>query len=410
MSKNTKNTWDVLVIGAGASGMMAAVSVAKEGKRVIILEQCDKPGKKILATGNGKCNFTNAYMTEDCFHGDKAYSIRILDSFTTEDCLAFFRSIGIFPKEKNGYYYPNSEQASSVVLALTEELRRLSVEIRLQTKVNKIVPKENGFCLYSEKEQFICHKVIIATGLLAAPKLGSNGSLFGTIKDLGHHFSPIVPALCGFYCNGMPFKKISGVRAIGRVSAIIDGKYVSCNKGEIQFTDYGLSGIPIFQISRHLSMGLYEKRRVEIQLDLLPDLSLQEVMEELKNRQLRNSTLEMFLNGLLNKKLTDALWEKLSMNPNIPVSALSEKKLLYIAETLKKIIVNVNKWRDYEFAQICAGGIPATEVHMETLESVYVKNLFFTGEILNIDGICGGYNLHFAWGSGRIAGSAAGKF
>lgn len=409
MSKNTKNRWDVLVIGAGASGMMAAIFAARAGKQVIILEQSDKPGKKILATGNGKCNFTNAYMTSECFNGDVAYSERLLDGFTTEDCLAFFHSIGVFPKEKNGYYYPNSEQASSVVIAMTEELRRLSVDIRLQTKVDQIQLQKNGFCVCCNNEQFLSNKIIIATGLLAAPKLGSNGSLFAAIKDLGHHFSPIVPALCGFYCSGMNFKKVSGVRAIGRVSATIDGKIVVYDMGEVQFTDYGLSGIPVFQISRHISMGLYEKRRVDIQVDMLPDMSFQQLVEELKVRRLRNSTLEMFLNGLLNKKLGDALWDLLKLNPQMSVSSLSDKQLLHIAETIKTITVKVNKWRDYEFAQICAGGIPATEVHIENLESVYVKNLYFTGEILNIDGICGGYNLHFAWGSGRIAGTAAGN-
>jgi predicted Rossmann fold flavoprotein len=138
MSKNVKTSWDVLVIGAGASGMMAAISAARAGKKVLILEQSEKPGKKILATGNGKCNFTNAYISSDCFHGDSAYYKKLMESFTTKNCLDFFHSIGIFPKEKNGYYYPNSEQASSVVVALTEELRRLSVEIQLQTKVDKI--------------------------------------------------------------------------------------------------------------------------------------------------------------------------------------------------------------------------------------------------------------------------------
>ena len=409
MSKNTNVRWDVLVIGAGASGMMAAIFAARAGKKVIILEQSDKPGKKILATGNGKCNFTNAYMNSQCFRGDAAYSERVLDGFSTEDCLSFFHSIGVYPKEKNGYYYPNSEQASSVVVAMAEELKRLSVEICLQSKVDKIQPQKNGFCICCENNHFLSKNVIVATGLLAAPKLGSDGSLFGVIKDLGHHFSPIVPALCGFYCSGMPFKKVSGVRAMGRVSAIIDGKHISVDTGEVQFTDYGLSGIPIFQISRYLSKGLYEKRKVEIQLDILPELTVSEVTEELAHRQLRNSTLEMFLNGLLNKKLTDALWDMLQMNPNMSVSALSDKQLLLIARTLKKFTVKVNKWRDYEFAQVCAGGIPSGEVHIDTLESIYVKNLYFTGEILDIDGICGGYNLHFAWGSGRIAGMAAGN-
>ena len=409
MSKNEKTGWDVLIIGAGASGMMAAIAAAREGKRVLILEQSDKVGKKILATGNGKCNFTNSYMESNCFHGDSAFITRLMEGFSTEDCLAFFHSIGIYPKEKNGYFYPNSEQASSVVLALSEELRRLSVEIKLQTKVDKIQKSKDSFCLFAGNEKFYGNKVIVATGLLASPKLGSDGSLFSTIKDLGHHFKPIVPALCGFYCCGLPFKKVSGVRATGKVSAIVDGNMVADDIGEIQFTDYGLSGIPVFQISRHLSYGLYEKKITEVTIDLLPDLNLEEVTKELYTRKLRNCSVDMFLNGLLNKKLTDALWEMLQIHPQTLMSTLSEKQLSQIAKTLKNIKVKVNKWRDYEFAQICAGGIPAEEICVKTFESAYVEGLYFTGEILNIDGICGGYNLHIAWGSGLIAGEAAGR-
>ena len=409
MSKNTRDHWDILIIGAGASGLMAGIISARLGKKVLILEQMDKIGKKILATGNGKCNYTNAYMNNKCFRGDIEIINRVLDEFTTEECLAFFHSIGIYPKERNGYYYPNSEQAQSLVLAMTEELNRLSVKILLETKVNQIISQKDGFCLISDKNRFYGKKVLISTGLLASPKLGSNGSLFGAIKELGHHFSPIVPALCGFYCKGMPFKKVSGVRSIGRVTAIIDNKEVASDTGEVQFTDYGLSGIPVFQISRYLSLGLYSKKKVEISLDLLPDFTTVNILDELKFRQSKNSRLELFLNGLINKKLSDAIWEMLHMNPSTFTQNLSENELLRISNTLKSISVTVTNYRDFEFAQICTGGIPAKEVNTDTFESSIVKNLFFTGEILNVDGICGGYNLHFAWGSGKVAAEAACK-
>ena len=179
MGKNTNKRYDLLVIGAGASGMMAAIIAARENKKVSIIEKLDKVGKKLLATGNGKCNFTNELMDAQCFHGDKAFVEHVLQCFTVEDCLQFFHSIGIYPKQKNGYYYPNSEQASSVVLALSEELRRLSVEIKLQTKVDTIQRLKDGFCLISGNEKFYGNKVIVATGLIASPKLGSDGSLCG---------------------------------------------------------------------------------------------------------------------------------------------------------------------------------------------------------------------------------------
>ncbi len=409
MSKNTKSLWDIMIIGAGASGMMAAISAARAGKQVLILEQLDKPGKKILATGNGKCNFTNEYMNSECFYGDKIFSENVLKSFSTEECLRFFHSIGIYPKVRNGYYYPNSEQASSVVCAMTEELKRLAVDVRYRTEVKEILPQKTGFCLKTSLGEFLGKKVIIATGLLAAPKLGSSGSLFSAIKDLGHHFAPIVPALCGFYCNGIPFKKMAGVRAAGKVSALIDKKKVVSDTGEVQFTDYGLSGIPVFQISRHLSLGLYNKQNVEIMLELLPELDMDALISELNIRKNRKCTLELLFNGLLNKKLSDALWEMLQLNPQITANKLTEKDILRIAHTVKNICVSVTKYRDYEFAQVCAGGITAKEVDASTFESLLVPNLYFAGEILNVDGICGGYNLHFAWGSGKIAAESACK-
>lgn len=409
MSKNTKTRWDLIIIGAGASGLMAAITAARAGKSVLVLEQSDKPGKKILATGNGKCNFTNEYMNGNCFHGDSSFYETVLDNFSTEDCLAFFHSIGIYPKERNGYYYPNSEQAASVVLAMTEELRRLSVGLCCEAAVKEILPKKDGFCLNTNQGEFLCKKLIVATGLLAAPKLGSNGSLFSAIKQLGHHFSPIVPALCGFYCKGMPFKKVAGVRMLGKVTAFVDGNEAANDTGEVQFTDYGLSGIPVFQISRHLSLGLYHKKKVTILLDLLPEFTKDALLEELRFRKQSNCKLELFLNGLLNKKISDSLWDMLGFNSQAYIDTLKEADLLRIIDTIKGIQVSVEKYRDYEFAQVCAGGITEQEVRANTFESLLIPDLYFAGEILNVDGICGGYNLHFAWGSGKIAAEHACK-
>ena len=404
MSKNTKAPWDLIIIGAGAAGMMAGIIAGRSKKKVLILEQLDKPGKKLLATGNGKCNFTNSYMTRECFRGDMELVDSVLASFTKEDCLEFFHSIGIYPRERNGYYYPNSEQASSIVTALTEELKRLDVTICCQTKVNGIQKKHKTFELSTNNGTYYGATLLIATGLLAAPKLGGDGSLFSEIKALGHHFSPIVPALCGFYCTGMPFKKVSGVRATGTVTAYINQKEIAQDTGEIQLADYGISGIPVFQISRFLSLGLYEKANVSVAIDLFPQLTEEELLKELMLRfERKNHTKESLLNGLLNQKLVIALLEMLSWNPSSSAKELSKEQLLELTRLMKRINITVNKPRDFEFAQICAGGIPAKEIDIKTLESQYVDGLYFAGELLNVDGICGGYNLHFAWGSGLVA-------
>lgn len=411
MGKNKNTQWDLVVIGAGASGMMAAITAARENKKVCIIEKLDKAGKKLLATGNGKCNYTNALMKVECFHGERDFINTVLTQFSVEDCLDFFHSIGIYPKNKNGYYYPNSEQASAVVNALLYELDRLQVKIFYETVIKNMNPSQEAVYMETNKGLFVGRHVIIATGLLAAPKLGSDGSLFDIVKSLGHRFSPILPALCGFYCKGVKFKQISGVRAQGCVCAYIDGVKCAEDTGEIQFTDYGLSGIPIFQISHFLSKGLYEKKKVTVKINLLPDFDKNQLQDELNLRCeiCASKPVSVLLNGLINQKLIDMILEKAGIEKDIYVSSLSKEEILKIAELLQEITVTVTNYRDFEFAQVCTGGIPVSDIDSYTLESKIVPNIHFTGEILDVDGICGGYNLHFAWATGYIAGKTVCK-
>lgn len=395
--------WDIIVIGAGASGLMAARTAAKQGKNVLVLEQMDKCGKKILATGNGKCNFTNEYMKSDAFFGNKVLIEHVLSNFTKEDCLSFFHEIGIYPKCKNGYYYPASEQASSVTTAFEHELKRLSVTIQYSVCVQKILPQKYGFELKTNTGTFRGKHIIICCGLLASPKLGSNGSLFDAIKELGHRFEPILPMLCAFYAKGLPFKKISGVRVTGTVQAIVNGQVVGEDTGEIQFTDYGISGIPVFQISHYLSLAIYAKKKTQVRIKLLPDFTKEQLTGELMFRNRLGGNL---LNGLINQKLGDAI---LSNFKNTASGYYSKKELEEICEVLQNIIVAIEKPRDFEFAQVCTGGISADEIELSTLESKYIKGLYFAGEVLDVDGICGGYNLHFAWASGYLAALSASR-
>ena len=388
--------------------MMAAITAAREGKKVCIIEKMDKAGKKLFATGNGKCNYTNETMHSDCYHGVTEFIKYVLNQFSVSECLKFFHSIGVYPKNKNGYFYPNSEQASSVVNALLFEIERLGIKISYETMVKEILPHEHEVCISTNKGYYLAKNLVIATGLLASPKLGSDGSLFDVIKSLGHRFAPILPALCGFYCKGMRIKQVSGVRAHGTVSAYIDGIKYAEDTGEIQFTDYGLSGIPVFQISRFLSKGLYEKKKVEIKINLLPDFNRENLKEELNYRKNigANMTSDALLNGIVHHKLSDMILDKAGVDNKIYLSSLSEKEMQRIAELLQEITVTVTNYRDFEFAQVCTGGIPVSDVNNLTLESKFAPNIYFAGEILDVDGICGGYNLHFAWATGYIAGKS----
>ena len=400
--KKSAFIWDLAVIGAGASGMMAAITAARHGKRVILLEQKDRCGKKLSATGNGKCNFTNEDMQLSCFYGNQTLAEAVLGRFSKEDTLRFFREIGIVPKSRNGYYYPNSEQASSVITALLLELKRLGVTIVNSARLLAAEKTKDGFVCRLQDASYACRKLLFATGLRASPKLGSDGSAFSIIKGFGHRFMPIVPALCGCYCNGADFKKMAGVRADARLSLFLDGQPAGVERGELQLTDYGLSGIPVFQLSRLASMALYEKKQVEIQVDFLPDIDWDVLLMELKLRLARfgelGSLWECF-HGLLHQKILCALLGTRK--------TLSDKELPEFAGQLKNLSVLVEQMRDFEFAQVCAGGIRTEEIHMETLESKLVPGLYFCGELLDVDGICGGYNLQWAWSSGYAAGLSA---
>lgn len=441
--------WDIIILGAGASGCMAAITAARQGARVLLLEQKDCIGKKIPATGNGKCNFTNANLSDRAFYGNAQLAQTVLARFGLEETLSFFHEIGILPLCKNGYYYPNSKTASSVRLALEEELSHSGVQVRTNIHIQKInilpVPTsgsfventpdlsvenasslsvqntsalsrkntgsddtENRFQLETDGEVFYTHKLILATGLLAAPKLGSNGSAFPLIKDLGHHFTRLAPALCGFSAKGMNFRKIAGVRTDARITLYIDGIETASDEGELQLTDYGVSGIPVFQISRHASLALQEKRNVTLSVNFLPHLPQEEACEEISRRfsiSERRVLPQMY--GLLNEKLLPVLLSLAGISGTDLTESIPSHKIEKFIQICTNCTITLTKPRDYEFAQVCAGGICSEEVDPDTLESRLHSGLYFAGELLDVDGICGGYNLQWAWSSGYVAGCAA---
>lgn len=405
--------FDVIVIGAGPAGCICAITAARKGAKVLVLEKNDKPLKKLLATGNGKCNFTNEYMEKECFRGDSKLLSEILSQFKKEDTLAFFHEIGIYPKNKNGYYYPSSEQASSVAHALLTEMDRLGITVTCSAAVDKIDKRKRFFEIYTKENKYSGKHVVIASGLRASPKLGSDGSMFGILKELGHRFVPIVPALCGFYCKGADFKMIAGVRAGATVSVYVEDEPVVTDTGELQLTEYGISGIPVFQVSRFISYALYEKKKVKVKLTFLPELTDEELRSELMRRIKRagdygrsEHKIEGLLNGLLPQKLS---WEIenmiLAKNAVLKLSDDQLEGLLF--DAIRNRMILVEKARDFEFAQICAGGIKTEDIDIHTLESKLVPGLSFAGEVLDIDGICGGYNLQWAWSSGVVAGNHA---
>jgi predicted Rossmann fold flavoprotein len=401
--------YDVIIIGAGASGLMAAAAAASKGARVALLEHKDDIGKKILATGNGRCNFTNTDMSVNKFHGSKALIKNGLSQFDYADTIRFFKELGIPAYDNAGYIYPNSRQAASVVAAFRMELMRLHVDVKTGINITDIKPADDrtGYCIQTDKGSFKSKRLIIACGLTASPKLGSDGSLFRQIEALGHHIQKPLPALCGFSCDGLNFKKITGVRCDATVASVIDGQMTEQNTGELQLADYGISGIPVFQISSLMSRALDKGQMVEVIIDFLPAFSDDELNGYIKDRSITttdNRSLNEMLNGLLNNKLLLELIHKSGVSPDKKGRLLTDDDCKSLTRSIKHTAVSVKKPRGAEFAQVCTGGIYTKEIDVRTLESKIHPGLYFCGELLDVDGICGGYNLQWAWTSGYIAG------
>lgn len=402
----------VIIVGAGASGLVAAITAAREGAKVTLIEQKDRVGKKILSTGNGRCNLTNAYMETECFRGDDTTIVsEVLKQFGYEDTIRFFEELGVILKDRQGYIYPISDQASTILDVLRMEVERLQIDVLLEHKVEQIKLNKKGFALTTNQKVVYGDAVILATGGQASPVLGSDGSGYGLAKSFGHHTSPVVPALVQLIGKGNYFKQISGVRTNATVSLYVEDKFVASDTGELQLTNYGISGIPVFQISRYAAKAIYAKKSVIAEIDYLPTMDDESLKEFLEKRLLLHGdkNIEDFFVGVFHKKLITMFLKEAKVSLQIVAKDLKEKEWNRLIALFKHFKVQIEDTNAFDQAQICAGGILTSEISFETMESNFVEGLYLTGELLDIDGICGGYNLQWAWSTGYIAGKYAAK-
>ena len=400
---------DVVIVGGGASGLMAAVLLAREGKRVMILEKNDRVGKKLLATGNGRCNYTNLYASPKHYYSeDPDFTYLTLDAFTPEDTLTFFKSIGIEPKvEEEGKVYPLSEQASSFLDAFLLELKRLGVVIKTGEEVTSI---KEGFSLHTKDNTYKAKAVLFTPGGHSMPKSGSDGTAYRLVTKLGHHLIEPFPSLVQLELEGDFFKRVDGVKIKGEASLYHEDKLLATEKGDLLFTSYGISGPPILQLSR--PAGALLKSGIEPILRIkLYDLSFNEMLELLKKRRedFFDRDIDSFLIGLVNKRLSGALYYLLGLNFKDKVESLTDSHLEGFARYLTDWPLKVTGNKGYATSQATAGGIDTKDVSPYTLESNLVPGLFFAGEVLDVDGRCGGYNLQWAWASAFVASRQIGE-
>lgn len=402
--------YNVGIIGAGASGLTAAIFAARQGARVLLIEHMDRVGKKILSTGNGRCNLTNLKMEAECYRSNEpGFPMKVIDGFPVEETLSFFEGLGIVFKDRNGYIYPNSDQAASVLDVLREETERLPVDIRLSCSVEELSLKKGTFCIRTNQGEFQTERLILSAGSKAAPSTGSDGSGYELARKLGHHVIKPLPALVQLRCQGNFYKQLAGIRTEARVELRANGRVLASDKGELQLTDYGLSGIPVFQISRYGARALDEGKRVTVLIDFMPSWPQEECFGRLRKRArfLKEKQAGEFFTGMLNRKLGQVLLKRAGIPAEMKVSELTGKQLERLMLQLKQYEALVMSVNPFANAQVCCGGVDTREIDSSTMESRLKKGLYFTGELLDVDGICGGYNLQFAWSSGAIAGRAA---
>jgi len=400
----------VAVIGGGAAGMMAAITAAREGVKVTILEHKDRIGKKILSTGNGRCNFTNTFQTPACYRSDnRDFAWNIIQKFNVEKTISFFKELGIYPKDRNGYLYPYSDQAAAILEVLQIEIAKLDICVMTEINVLDIQSVKRGIRVTTDKKTITVDSVILACGSKAAPVTGSDGSGYQLAKLLGHRIVPVLPALVQLRCAEKFYKSISGVRVQGTVEIYADDISLASDTGEIQLTNYGISGIPVFQVSRYAAKAIYQKQSVTAVLNFMPDMNKDEFLSFLQERitLCPHKTLDEFFTGIFPKKLCE-LWIRLSRLPKeMRVSDLSGEQLEKLVLLIQHLRTHITETNAFEQAQICCGGVDTTEINPDTLESNYVPGIYFAGELLDVDGICGGYNLQWAWSSGFVAGREA---
>ena len=414
--------YDVCVVGGGASGLAAAIAAGREGASVLVIERMDKAGKKILATGNGKCNLTNnairrGHILSGVYRsGQEAFPLHVLEEFDAGDTLAFFESMGLYTKERNGYVYPMSEQAATVRDVLCWEMAAQHADVVTGQEVKEIGVNTKGtqkgsFKVFTDQSVYQCRKLILACGGTSSSKLGSNGSGYRMAEQMGHHIVAPVPALCALHCREKYFKELAGIRLQGNICLFTDGRLAVEDHGEIQLTAYGISGIPVFQVSRYASKALRVKKTVTAVLDLMPAVSENalraRILWQIHGNPKR--TIRMVLSGMMNSKLAACLLKQSGIDGSLPCNRIKNAAIEQLIGSIKHHEVHITAANDFEQSQVTAGGVDTREINEKNMASKKVEGLYITGELLDVDGICGGYNLQWAWATGVLAGADAGR-
>lgn len=391
----------VVVIGGGASGIMASI-VASKKHDVILVDGMDKLGKKILLTGNGRCNYWNSNININKYNTDDIYNLeQIINTSNQDTVLKFLESIGIYPKIKNGYYYPYSNLATSVREILIKELEKNKVKVITNFKVKDIKKIDESFFILSENETIKANIVVLATGSKTLPKTGSDGSGYLISSKLGHTINKVCPSLTSLISNSK--YDWAGVRMDAKLELFINDKKVQEEIGEVQLTEKGISGICTFNISSKASKNLDDNVSVNINFFPYIETSFFDWLDE-RSKNLKNYTIEELLESIIPYKLMFVFLKKAGINKDSYWYDLTDNEKLRLCDVVTNFELKIVDTASFDKAQVCTGGISLKEIDPNTMESKLVDNLYITGELLDVDGICGGFNLAFAFITGYLAG------
>ena len=398
---------DIVVVGAGASGLVAGISAKNFSNNVTILERFDKSAKKILVTGNGRCNYWNEDFDSKHFHSSNNEFLKEVNTLENRNkVLAFFKSIGIVPTIKNGYYYPMSKEATSVRNALLNEIKKRNINILNNVDVRDIKKNNNKYVITFDNGSITCDKVIIATGSNSYYKEENIG--YKLCKRFGHNIIDVVPSLVQLIGQGNYFKDWAGVRNSSRVSIYVDNELKKTEEGELMLTDYGVSGICIFNLSGIANRAIKEQKKVFIKINFLPEINnIKEFLEE-RNNDLNDRDLNNFFEGLINNKIINIILKRVNLEKKYWNNLRENEKDLLI-DNLINFKIEIIGSKSFLESQVCSGGVDTKEINPKTFESTKCDGLYIVGEVLDVDGDCGGYNLGFAWISGITAGESVNK-
>ncbi len=409
----TCNLYDLIILGGGASGLMAAIAAFRQNRHasVLLLERNEQLGRKLLATGNGRCNFSHADQDLHHYRSHRPDVVQeILNQFGLSETLLLFHELGLHTRCEEGRYYPRSNQGRVVPLLLQEALLKTPIHIQRNTPVQTISRTDKGFHVFTTDGRcYSTEKLLLATGGKASPQLGSDGDFYVWLREVGHHVYPVYPALTPLKLNLLGLKKISGVRFWGRAECWVEEDMVQESEGEFLWTPYGISGIPTLQMSRFAAEALGDQKRVVLKMDFLPEWDERGAQNIIFSWMMKNrGEVVIALSGILHSNLAEYLVSLVETQIG-PIKAFHPGQAARLAKLLKGWILPVPATLDWKDAQSTVGGVDLSEIDSKTLASKKVPGLFLAGEILDVDGNCGGYNLQWAWSSGFLAGQGAMK-